>query len=80
MSFKLDQCLLIETLKIKKAPLIETKKIFVSNFTQILCVQPLDNKDFKFSVSSKKFFSFFFPNARGPPKILDVQFFKNFMK
>ena len=42
-----------------------------------------DHKDFRFWVSSKKFFFDFFPfspNARGPPKIFNVQFFKFFGK
>ena len=59
------------------------KKIFVSDFTQILCVRSWDHKDFRFWVSSKKnFFDFFpfSPNARGPPKIFDVRFFKFFGK
>ena len=32
------------------------EKNFLSDFTQILCVKPLDPKDFKFWVSSKKIF------------------------
>ena len=48
---KVDQDLKIETLKISKhqrVPPLKMRKIFVSDFTQILCVEPLDHKDFKF--------------------------------
>ena len=31
---------------------LKMRKIFVSDFTQILCVEPLDHKDFKFLLSS----------------------------
>ena len=55
----------------KGSPLWNEKKKFVSDFIQILCVQPLDHKDFKFWVSSKKkFFIFFhfFLMLKDPPK------------
>ena len=51
LSVKVYQDLNIETLKIRKhqrAPPLKMRKNFVSDFTQILCVEPLDQKDFKF--------------------------------
>ena len=75
--------LFFENQKNTKGSPLWKKKIFVSDFTQILCVRSWDHKDFRFWVSSKKFFFDFFPfspNARGPPKIFEVRFFKFFGK
>ena len=63
LSVKVDQDLDIETLKISKhqrVPPLKMRKIFVSDFTQILCVEPLDHKDFKFWISSKSETKIFF--------------------
>ena len=47
---KVSQDLNIETLKISKhqrVPPLKMRKMFVSDFTKILCVELLDHKDFK---------------------------------
>ena len=57
LSVKVDQDLNIETLKISEHQRVlplKMRKIFMSDFTKILCVEPLDHKDFKFLLSSKK--------------------------
>ena len=75
--------LFFENQKNTKGSPLWKKNFFVSDFTQILCVRSWDHKDFRFWVSSKKIFFWFFPfspNARGPPKIFDVRFFKFFCK
>ena len=54
LSVKVDQHLNIETLKISKhqrVPPLKMRKNFVSDFTQILCVEPLDHKDLEFLIS-----------------------------
>ena len=43
--------------KHQRVPPLKRKKIFVSDFIQIVCVQPLDHKDFKFWVTLKHWFS-----------------------
>ena len=71
---------------------LKPKKVKISNFELQKCYIPqkkaqnMYNKDSarKSNISSKKkfFFQFFdfSPNARGPPKIFDVQFSGNFKK
>ena len=57
--------------KYQRVPPLEKIIFFVSDFTQILCVRFWDHKDFRFWVSSKKQFWFFFPfspNVRRPQK------------
>ena len=58
------------------------RKFFVSDFTQILCVEPLDHNDFKFLISSKKGeksnFQNFYLMLEDPQKFLKSNF-SNFL-
>ena len=62
LSVNFNQCMHSETSKIAKTPKgppYEKKNIFVSDFAEILCVTPFDQKDFKiWYFFQKKFFNF----------------------
>ena len=78
LSVKVDQDLNIETLKISKhqrVPPLKMRKIFVSDFTEILCVD-IRISNFEYHQKKRKKIKFFkfLPNARGPSKFLKSNF------
>ena len=81
LSVKVHQRMHTETSKIAKTPKgppFETKKNFVSDFAQILCLIFFDNKDFKIGLLFKKnifgIFSVFFQCSKTPEKFWRQKF------